>query len=286
MTTACCKNSADTRHLPGLETLFLAATFIWAFWPVCLELFHTWSGNEDYSHGFFIIPAVIYLIYRKHDQATFNELSANWPGFFCVLAAVCMYLVGLYSSFRTLAYVSLVLAIWGSLYFLFGWRFIKKYAWELFLLLFMLPIPSRLYASITLPLQLGVTKMSFFVLQLLGIPVCREGNVLQLANTTLEVVNACSGLRSILTIIVLSFIISCFTFRHIWKRLLLIALAVPLAMLTNLVRVTVVALFAQHGNVAFVDGTAHVLLGIGLFAFSLLLLTFFAKMIAWLIPER
>jgi exosortase len=266
--------------------LFLAAAFIWSFWPICLELFHTWSGNEDYSHGFFIIPVVIYLIYKKHDQIILNELSSNWPGFFCVLIAVAMYLVGLYSSFRTLANLSFVLAIWGSLYFLFGWRFMKFYAWELFLLLFMLPIPSRLYASITLPLQLGVTRMSFFVLQLLGVPVCREGNILQLANTTLEVVNACSGLRSILTIIVLSFVISCFTFRHAWQRLLLIITAVPLAMLTNLVRVTVVALFAQHGNVTFVDGTAHVMLGIGLFAFSLLLLTFFARMIAWLIPEK
>lgn len=287
MTMTCCKSEEATTHYAFYPGAFvLVATFIWAFWPICLELLRTWSDSEDYSHGFFIIPAVIYLIYRKHNPPAFSELSANWPGFICVLAAVAMYVIGLYSSFRTLANLAFVLAIWGSLYFLFGFHFIEKYAWELFLLLFMLPIPSRIYVSITLPLQLGVTKMSFFVLQLLGIPVCREGNIIQLANTTLEVVNACSGLRSILTIIVLSFIISCFAFRHTWQRLLLIILAVPLAMLTNLVRVTVIALFAQHGNVMFVDGTAHVMLGIGLFALSLLLLTFFAKTIAWLIPEK
>ena len=287
MTTTCCKSEeATTPHAFYVGAFVLVATFIWAFWPICLELLRTWSDSEDYSHGFFIIPAVIYLIYRKHNPPAFSELSANWPGFIGVLAAVVMYVIGLYSSFRTLANLSFVLAIWGSLYFLFGFHFIKKYAWELFLLLFMLPIPSRLYASITLPLQLGVTKMSFFVLQLLGIPVCREGNIIQLANTTLEVVNACSGLRSILSIIVLSFIISCFAFRRTWQRLLLIILAIPLAMLSNLIRVTVIALFAQHGNVMFVDGTAHVMLGIGLFALSLLLLTFFAKIIAWLIPEK
>jgi len=283
---ASCKSEANNHSVVCLGILVLVISFIWAFWPVCIELFHTWSENEDYSHGFLIIPAVIYLIYEKQRLISLKQNSMCWPGFICVLLAVVLYLVGLFSSFRSMANLALVLAIWGSLFFLFGFDFIKKYAWELFMLLFMLPIPSRIYASITLPLQLIVTKVSVFVLHLIGIPVLREGNVIQLVNTTLEVVNACSGLRSILTIIVLAFIISCFTFRGTWRRLLLIMTAIPLAMLSNLIRVTVIALFAQHGNITFVDGTGHVLLGVCLFAVSLLLLTFCAKTISWLIPEK
>ncbi len=259
----------------------LAATFLWAFWPVFFELVQVWSNNEDYSHGFFIIPVVFYLILKNQEMAYLGKPLYCGLGLIVVLVGVFLYIVGFFSQFRTLGYFSLILSCWGVVVFLFGYQFFKKFVWELFLLVFMMPIPARVYAAITLPLQLVVTKVSFVVLQLFGIPVYREGNILQLSNTSLEVVNACSGLRSILTIIVLSFVISCLFLRRSSHRLLLIAFAVPLAMLTNLVRVTVIALFAQHGNIHFVDGAGHTFLGLGLFAITLLLLIGLVRMIEW-----
>jgi exosortase len=274
------KKSNNSTHYLG--AVILSAAFLWAFWPVFSELVKLWSNNEDYSHGFFIIPVVIYLIWKNQEGWQPEKPLYSVLGLLGVVVGIVLYFAGLFSQFRTLEYFSFILTGWGVVFFLFGYHFFKKFAWELFLLVFMLPIPSRLYAAITLPLQLVVTKMSFIVLQLFGIPVFREGNLLQLPNTNLEVVNACSGLRSILTIIVLAFVISCLFLRRTSHRLLLIVFAVPLAMLTNLVRVTVIALFAQHGNPYFAEGIGHAMLGVGLFSLNLVLLIGLVRVFEWI----
>jgi len=266
--------------------LFVISIFLWAFWPGCIELIQTWSNNEDYSHGFLIIPVVFYLIWIHQPQLDLEKRTLNWFGLFVVIVGIILYLAGLLAQVRTFVSLSVVVTLWASIFFLLGYSFFKKFAWELFILIFMVPLPARLYASLTLPLQLGVTKISSWVLQLFGIPVYLEGNILQLSNVTLEVVNACSGLRSILTIIVMAFVVSCMTFQPNFRRVLLIVVAIPLAMLANLIRVTVIALFAQQGNTGFVDGTGHTILGLVLFGLSLLLLTMFAKAIEWILPEK
>ncbi len=264
----------------------LLASFAWAYWPIIQALVTTWSENEDYSHGFFIVPVACYLIWQKKSKSPIASSGFNWIAALTIIACSLLYLAGLFSQFRTLGNLSLVLTIWASVIFLFGFRFFRANAWELVLLLFMLPIPSRWYASITLPLQLLVTKISYFVLQLMGIPVLREGNILHLSNTSLEVVNACSGLRSILTIIVLAYILSCFLFRSPIKRVALIVAAIPCAIFTNLIRVSFIAYFAEQGNVTFIEGTSHTILGLVLFVLSFLLLTGCGKGILWLFPEK
>lgn len=264
----------------------LLASFAWAYWPIVQSLVAVWADNEDYSHGFFIVPVVVYLIWQKKSNAPITSSGFNWIAALTIVICSLLYLAGLFSQFRTLGNLSLVLTIWAVITFLFGFRFFRAHAWELLLLLFMLPIPARWYASITLPLQLLVTKISFFVLQFMGIPVLREGNILHLSNTTLEVVNACSGLRSILTIVVLSYILSCLLFRSPIKRIALILAAIPCAILSNLIRVSVIAYFAEQGNVTFIEGTSHIIMGLVLFVLSFLLLTGCGKGILWLFPEK
>jgi len=275
---------AQRKLLLGL--FIVTGIYFLAFWPVFIDLLQTWSDNEDYSHGFFIIPVCCYLIWKKSTLDDFLSERSNWLGLFAVFLGLGLYLAGLFSQFRTLAYLSFVFVGWASLFFMFGYHFFKKFGWELFLLVFMLPIPSRLYASITLPLQLIVTKISYVALQLFGIPVYREGNILQLANTTLEVVNACSGLRSILTIIVLAFIMACLFFQKGRYRIVLIAFAVPLAVLANLIRVIVIAVFAQYGNTSFIDGTGHTLLGLALFSLVLWLLFLVSRTMECLLQRK
>ncbi len=285
------KNTAvhDNSFSPTSLVLFgglLLASFAWAYWPIIHSLITTWAGNEDYSHGFFILPVAVYLILQKKPGTDIFLTRFNWLAGGAIVACALMYLAGLFSQFRTMGNLAFIFTIWAMVFFLFGSNFIRAHAWELVLLLFMLPIPSRWYASITLPLQLLVTKISFFVLQFMNIPVLREGNILQLSNTTLEVVNACSGLRSILTIIVLAYILSCLLFQSFSKRITLILMAIPCAILTNLIRVSFIAYLAQQGNTTFIEGTAHTMLGLALFVLSFLLLTGIAKGILWLFPEK
>lgn len=264
----------------------IVSTYFLAFWPVFIDLLQTWSDNEDYSHGFFIIPVCCYLIWKKASLTDFSSDRYNWLGLLAVFLGLGLYFAGLFSQFRTLTYLSFVFVGWASLFFLFGYHFFKKFGWELFLLIFMLPIPSRLYASITLPLQLIVTKISYIALQLFGIPVYREGNILQLANTTLEVVNACSGLRSILTIIVLAFVMACLFFQKSGYRIVLIAFSVPLAILANFIRVIIIAVFAQYGNTSFIDGAGHTLLGLALFSLVLWLLFLFSRAMECILQRK
>ena len=278
-------NSSPPAHLVFYGGLLLAS-FAWAYWPIIHSLITTWADNEDYSHGFFILPVAVYLILQKKPGADIFFTRFSWLAGGALVVCVLMYLAGLFSQFRTMGNLAFIFTIWAMVFFLFGFNFFRAHAWELALLLFMLPIPSRWYASITLPLQLLVTKISFFVLQFMNIPVLREGNILQLSNTTLEVVNACSGLRSILTIIVLAYILSCLLFRSPIKRGALILAAIPCAILTNLIRVSFIAYFADKGNVTFIEGTPHTLLGLALFILSLLLLTGCGKGILWLFPEK
>ncbi len=279
----------DHKSFPAHFLLYgglLLGSFFWAYWPIIHSLVTTWSENEDYSHGFFILPVAVYLILQKKHDPDIVSNKFSWLAVAALVVCVLMYLAGLFSQFRTMGNLAFIFTIWSIVFFLFGFRFFRAHVWELVLLLFMLPIPSRWYASITLPLQLLVTKISFLVLQFMNIPVLREGNILHLSNTTLEVVNACSGLRSILTIIVLAYILSCLLFRSPIKRIALILAAIPCAILTNLIRVSFIAYFADKGNVTFIEGTTHTLLGLGLFILSLLLLTACGKGILWLFPEK
>ena len=278
-------------HLSNISAQFLGwglliTSFCWAFWPILSGIVETWATNSDYSHGFFIIPLVTYLIWRKGGWEKVKNTD-NWQmGFVVVVLGVLAALVGMFSQFRTLGNLSLLLVIWGVFLFLYGFRIFLMYGWELFLFVFLLPIPSRIYASLTLPLQLIVTKVSFFFLQLFHIPVYREGNVLYLANVSLEVVNACSGLRSIITIIMLAYVIACISLEKISHKLFLVLFSILIAMLSNIIRVLILAVFAQHGYNNFIDGIGHTILGLVLFLMSFYLLILISRVLTWMSFEK
>jgi exosortase len=162
----------------------------------------------------------------------------------------------------------------GIVLFLGGTRMMKALAFPLFLLLFMIPIPSMIYARITLPLQLFASAVAENILALLGIPVLRDGNVLELASQRLSVVEACSGIRSLLSLSFLSLVYGYFFDRKAWMRWVLLAATIPIAIAANATRVTLTGLISEY-RTDLAEGFFHTVEGLVLFGVSLALLVTF-----------
>lgn len=269
------------------QIVFLAISFIAAFSPIFSELINIWSVDEDYSHGFFVIPIVLYLIWQRKDEfCGLVEKNEHWWLVLAIVGSLSLVFLGEITEFRTLKYLAFIITLWLSLSYLLGWNIVKKIYWELCFLLFMIPIPASIYARITLPLQSFASKFTALLLTFFNVPVFREGNILQLPNSTLEVVNACSGLRSLLSIVALAFVVGSISFKKISSRLLMLSASVLIAIVVNIVRITSVAVSTFHGYPELVDGLPHQLFGLGLFCFSLFLLLMICKVINWFFPER
>ncbi|MBI5017285.1 MAG: exosortase/archaeosortase family protein [Deltaproteobacteria bacterium] len=281
--------SARPRPSPvlALALAFMAGGFLAAYWPVLTELVRQWTGDDDYSHGLLIGPVVAYLVWkRSRDEGGFLPGGGGALGLALVLLCSTAALVGILSGFRTLSNVACVVAVWGTAGFLFGAGALRRYGWELFLLIFLVPIPSGLYAQITMPLQLLVTRSVAEILHVGGIPVLREGNILHLAQSTLQVVSACSGLRSLITVTVLAYAFGLMTLTRPSGRLFLLGSSLPIAVLTNILRVLVLALASQFSYTSVLEGTAHNVLGIVIFLANVGMLTLIAKGISWVSPRR
>jgi exosortase len=174
----------------------------------------------------------------------------------------------------------MVLFIVGSIVFLFGFRILKETLFPLFILLFMIPVPSQIFSAATIKLQLFVSQASSLLVSFLGIPLFREGNVIQLPERTLQVVQACSGLRSLITLLTLSAVFGYFTLRSNLLRTVLFFSGVPIAVFVNIVRVTLLICFLHFLGLDLTHGTAHTWFGLGIFGLALVLLFMIKGLIA------
>lgn len=250
----------------------LGLAFIFAFYPVWQKLILTWYNMEEYSHGFFILPISLYIAWTKKDSLIIEKRSSQIISLLFVVLPLLIYNFSVLAGILTLQSVSLVLFIWGSVYYLFGGRVFKELLFPLVFLLFMIPIPSQIYSSITIPLQLFVSKASVGFVKLISITVLREGNVIHLPGHTLEVVQACSGLRSMTSLVTLSAIFGYFTLNTNLLRGVIFAAGVPVAVFVNIIRVVLMIVSFYFFNFDLTKGTLHTVFGIMIFAVALLLI--------------
>src|ERR1700686_2428516 len=174
--------------------------------------------------------------------------------------------------------VGFLVALVGVILFLCGTQVLRILAFPLFLLLFMIPIPAMIYARITLPLQLFASRVAETVLSLFGIPVLRDGNVLELASQRLSVVEACSGIRSLLSLSFLSLVYAYFFDKKVWMRWVLLAATIPIAIAANASRVTLTGLISEY-RPTLAQGFFHTAEGWVLFIVALVLLVAFHQLI-------
>jgi exosortase len=224
--------------------------------PVLHRLVDQWYNDEDMGHGFFVPVIAAYIAWQKRDLIAGKLPKPSWWGVPVLLwAGMQLYLATLGAELFS-ARTSFVISIIGAVLLLGGKEYLKIFAFPLFLLFFMVPIPAVIYNQITFPLQLLASRVAENAISMLQIPIIREGNVLELASQKLNVVEACSGIRSLLTLTFLSLVYGYFCEKRMWIRIVLFFSTIPIAIIANAGRVTLTGVIADF-KPALAEGLFH-----------------------------
>jgi exosortase len=235
------------------------------------DLLTIWRIDADYSHGFFVIPLSFYMVWQKRNTWGKIDNRPSWTGFVIFLFTLVIYLGALRTRFHTLIYVTMIVLTLSLCVTFFGWRKSRYFLGPILFLIFMCPIPSSLYIMMTNPLKLLITGISATIIRLFDIPVLQQGNLLYFSNTRLEVAEACSGIRSIYSYLMLGIVFSLFCGKMLSKVLLVIS-AIPLAIMVNIIRVSMTGILAHYFGEKAAQGFFHEFAGMVLFAAGLVLM--------------
>jgi exosortase len=255
----------------GLVTLATVTVYL----PVLSSLVSQWASDENYSHGFLIVPFAVYFAWAQRARLAAAPIHPSIFGLAIVCASLVVLIAGLFGAELFLARSSLIGVLAGTVLFLLGWQHLRLLAFPIALLVLMVPLPALVFNQIAFPLQLFASRVGELVLTTAGIPVLREGNILELSTTKLEVAQACSGIRSLVSLVTLGVILGKLNEPRRWARAVLALVAVPIAIIENAARVAGTGVAAHWVGPAAAEGFFHTFSGWVMFvlAFFLLLLT-------------
>ena len=201
----------QARSIAAAAAITLAIVIV--FWQVFVRLVDAWIVDGNYSHGFLIIPIALYFVWERRARLAAVPLQPSWMGLAVFGAGILILLAGLWGSELFLSRFALIPVLAGIVWFVLGWNHLKILAFPIGFLLLMIPIPSIIFNQVAFPLQMFASRVGEWAIAAVGIPVLREGNVLVLAHTTLEVAEACSGIRSLVSLITLGIVYGYFMIR-------------------------------------------------------------------------
>jgi len=243
------------------------------YFPVLRELARQCWDDANYSHGFLVPIFCAYVLWERRHELSELAPKPTSAGLVVLLGSIAVLFLGSLGAELFLARVSLLGVMIGLLLFLHGWPMVRKMAFPLSALLLMIPIPGVIYYQLVFPLQLLASQLAATALQASHImPVFREGNILVLPSARLEVAEACSGIRSLMSLLTIAVIYGYLSENRTWVRWLLCLLIVPIAVLSNSARVVFAAIGSEYIGLSAVEGMSHFLSGIFLFLVAILLL--------------
>lgn len=252
--------------------------FIVSYYPSFAILIQKWSDSEDYAHAFFAIPIVIYMIWLKRDQLTARR-GRPVIGLILVIFSILLYLFSLQLQIPTIIFLATVFTVISGFIYFYGFSVLKELAIPFIVLFLVIPIPNQILSMVTSSLQLKISYASEMIVQLFSVPLLREGNVLHIPDKTFQIVEACSGIRSLITLITLSFILSYFSLEKWWSISLLFLLSIPVAIFINIVRVVSLILAYYFFKFDLSFGTEHAVMGVVLFVLGLVMLLLFQRIL-------
>jgi exosortase len=273
--------AAPARAIPWAPIAWFAFLLAVLFAPVLLVMAKEWADDESMGHGFFVPPVAAYIAWQKKDRILAARVAPHWSGFLLVLFGFVCLVAGFLGADLFMTRVGFLFALTGVILGCCGPAVLKELAFPLAVLLFMVRIPLFIYSQITFPLQLFASAVAETTLNLIGIPVLREGNILELASQKLNVVEACSGIRSLLSLAFLSLVYGYFFEQRVWLRITLFILTIPIAIASNAARVTITGILTEV-NPAMAEGIYHSLEGWVIFMVALVALVLSHRLIHWL----
>ena len=272
---------AKVRTISWPAIAWFGILLIAVYYPILNRLVAQWSNDDDVSHGFFVPLVAGYIAWQRRDALLGTEWKPAWWGIGVLVWAGFQAYLGMLGAELFLQRTAFLFSLLGMLLILGGTGLVRQLLFPLLLLPFMIPIPTVVYNQITFPLQLFASAVAERSLELLNVPVIRDGNILELASQKLSVAEACSGIRSLLSLSFLSLVYAYFFDRKVWMRWVLLIATVPIAIIANSARVTLTGVFSEI-DPALAEGFFHEAEGWVIFVVALVILVVFHTLLNWI----
>lgn len=272
------------RDLLAVGSVLASLAFLYA--GVLNDLVRDWARDDNYSHGFLIVPIAAYLVWERRAALRVVAPAPTVLGLVAVAIGLLLLVAGTLGAELFLTRVSLLWVLAGTILFVFGWRHLRIVLFPLLFLVLMIPIPAIIFNQIAFPLQLFASRVGATGLGALDIPVLREGNVIVLASITLEVAEACSGIRSLVSLLTLGIMLGYFLDSRTWVRTAIALATIPIAVASNGIRVAGTGIAAHYYGNAAAEGFMHSFSGWLVFVVALAMLMLVQQMLVRVFPER
>ena len=276
---------SHNKFVSDFKLWIILALILIVYFPVLIDLVTDWYIDSNYSHGFLILPISVFLIWQKRQELKETPVRQNKLGLLFLIGSLVLLIVGTAGAEYFTVRVSLVFLLFSIVLYLFGWQFTRVIWFAFFFMLFMIPIPYVIYYAITFPMQLFASKVSTVILEAIGLPLLRQGNILHIPGYSLEVAEACSGIRSLFSLLALGALFAYYTQPNKIKAIILFLSTIPIAIAGNIFRITITAISAHMISIKFAEGTLHEISGLLVFIFSLIVLFIFGAILRWKKPE-
>jgi exosortase len=261
------------------QTIVLVLLLGWLYGSILFHLVKQWSADPNFSHGFFVPLFSLYVLWLDRSKlAKVKRAPSSW-GLLVLLLALCTLILGVLGAELFLSRVSLLLVLAGLVIFFLGWQYFRAILFPWAFLVLMVPIPAIVFSQITFPLQLLASKFAAATLPWLGVPVLREGNIINLPAMPLEVAEACSGIRSLLSLTTLAIIYGYLMETRISIRVALALASIPIAIFANSLRIVGTGLLVQYWDAEKAQGFFHIFSGWLIFMVSLGILGLLHKLL-------
>lgn len=264
-------NKPQLRHRV-LAVAFWGGLILVLYYPILAKLVADWWKDPNFSHGFLVPLFTAFLLWKDRKRLSEIPRRPSWAGIIVIAGALVVLVAGVLGAELFLSRTSLLFLVAGMVICFLGWQYFRAILFPWLFLFLMVPIPTIVFNQITLPLQTFAAKLAATLLAFVGIPVLREGNIIQLPTMPLEVAEACSGIRSLLSLTTLAVIYGYFLDSTTWRRVVLVLAAIPIAVAANASRILGTGLLVQYWDAEKALGFFHEFSGWLIFIVSVALL--------------
>jgi exosortase len=256
------------------------------YFRIAGKLIFDWYDLPDYSHGFLVPLFSLYIMWETRETIRQTPIRQSWSGVPLIVLGACVVILGVYGADLFLSRISFLILAGGLIWTFLGRAMLKVLRFPLLILLLAIPFPEIVFNKITFPLQLLASDLASAILPLFHVPVLHEGNVIELPVMKLEVAEACSGIRSLMSLFTLAVFYGYFLENTIWRRVVLAFASVPIAVAANAARIVGTGLCVQYWDPEKAMGFFHEFSGWVMFVISLSCLYLVHRIMRLVVPHQ